>query len=154
MNQDQSTQSQLAFRHQKMGFTLIEVVITLLVLGVLSAFIGRPLIDLIQTRTNVSDNVGRQADIEYALSRMAKEIRLSAADEDVGKCNATNSKILEIGENSYGIESANLVLNKQILVEDIGNEGFTCKKLNPQELYLYELTIDYASVRAFKRAHR
>ena len=151
----QSTQFQSAFHHQKLGFTLIEVVITLLVLGVLSAFIGRPLIDLIQARTNVSNNVERQADIEYALSRMAKEIRLSTADEYVEKCSDTGSKILKIGKESYEIKGGNVVLGGQILIENIGNNDFTCKELEPEELdlYLYELTVANASVRAFKRAH-
>ena len=137
--------------HKARGFTLIEVVVTLLLLGAISALVSRPLIDLIQARANVSDAAGRQADIDYALARMAKEIRLSTDDEDIKKCDINISNSLEIESNSYKINGDDLVLGEETLVENVGDNDFTCQKLKPQGLYLYELTLTDASVRAFKR---
>ena len=127
------------------GFTLIEVVITLLLLGVIGAIIARPLINLIETRQTVSDATARQVDIDYALTRMSKEIRLSDDSESV----ACNADALEIGGQRYELDAGDLLLNGAPLVDDV--DQFTCERLQPSSLRLYQLSIDDARMRAFKR---
>ena len=138
--------SRLANRlNSSSGFTLIEVVITLLLLGVIGAIIARPLINLIEARQTVSDAAARQVDIDYALTRMSKDLRLSD-DSDPVVCNTSG---LDIGSQRYEFDGGNLVLNSELLVVDVNK--FTCEAIGPSSLRLYKLVIDDARIRAFKR---
>ena len=139
-------------RHS-LGFTLIEVVITLLLLGVLSAFIARPLISLIQTRTGVSDAAEQRSEIEHALSRMAKEIRLSDDSTDISESECGPDLFVLDTEGNERLYERNgndeLMLNGNVLVSDA--RLFECRALNPTSLRLYKLTLNDFQVRIFKR---
>jgi len=124
---------------------LLEVVIALLLLGIIGAVIARPFINLIEARQTVSDATARQVDIDYALTRMSKEIRLSD-DSDQVVC---NDNTLAIGSQSYELDGESLDLNGDRLIGNV--EEFTCSRVGPSNLRLYELTIDDARLRAFKR---
>ncbi|RZU98610.1 PulJ/GspJ family protein [Spiribacter vilamensis] len=60
------------------GVTLIEMVATITLLAVIGGFIGQPLINLIETKFVIDEQTDQEADIEYALSRVANDIRFSS----------------------------------------------------------------------------
>jgi len=141
------------------GLTLIEIVVTLAILGIVAGVVGRPLISLIESRTTIGEAASRQADIDYALARMVSEIRLSSDTETV-ECPApppTDDTVLSIGDSEYSLNSSNgqaLLLNDEVLLKNVGD--FSCEELD-SSLRLYQLEIevpersDIYSVRAFKR---
>ena len=124
------------------GLTLIEIVITLLVLGVLSAFIARPLISLIQTHADVSEAAGQRSEIEHALSRMAKDIRLSDDSNAISRCGEGVLTFNRDGdERVYARnESRTLMLGDNALASDV--RSFDCEVLQPADLRLYQLTLN------------
>jgi|GEM_PF-2239883 len=129
----------------------MEVVITLLLLGVLSAFIGRPLISLVQTHTDISDAAEQRSEIEHALSRMAKEIRLSDDSTNISMCE-TDGLTVNGGGNEIRFkrnDSDALLLNGAILVSNA--RVFECTALEPESLRLYELVLNDLQIRVFKR---
>ena len=141
-------------RNLAAGFTTIELVITLVLLGVVSAVVARPLLSLLEIRASVNQTVEQQAEINYALARMAMEIRLSDDKELVTSCNTSND-VLKVGDNLYSVSDNQLLLNGETFIE-IGINTFECRTLpsDPNlfnELGLYELTINDTNVRAFKR---
>lgn len=131
------------------GFTLIEVIVTLLVLAIVGGFVGRPLIGLVQTRANLNDSVASQADRDYALTRMAQAVRLSTPAEPV-LCD-TGPATLSVGDTEFvfNADQSALSLDGERLVSGI--DSFDCTELEPGDLRLVELSIDGQSVRAFKR---
>jgi prepilin-type N-terminal cleavage/methylation domain-containing protein len=133
------------------GFTLIEVVITLLLLGVLSAFIARPLISLIQARADVSDAAAQRSDIEHALSRMAKDIRLSDDSTVITGCGEGVLTLNRDGDERVyeRNENGTLMLDDNVIASDV--RIFECEALEPADLRLYELILKDSEVRAFKR---
>ncbi|AUB78267.1 hypothetical protein BBH56_03560 [Spiribacter roseus] len=138
------------------GLTLIEIVITLLVLGVLSAFIARPLISLIQARADVSDAAAQHSEIEHALSRMAKDIRLSDDSTEISGCGEGVLTLNRDGDERVyeRNENGTLMLDDNVIASDV--RMFECEALEPADLEradlrLYELTLNDSEVRAFKR---
>ena len=146
------------------GLTLIEIVITLLVLAIIAAFVGRPLINLIQSRVNVNETTTQQADVEYALTRIGDEIRFRAATpNDSFSCSGNevvfNDKtpfsgyIMEEEEGELVTKPANDVLVKNI-------ENFICTEIKSgaggkagTNLYEIELVSDSKNfkTRAYRR---
>ncbi|KAF0280237.1 type II secretion system protein [Spiribacter aquaticus] len=133
------------------GFTLIEVVITLLLLGVLSAFIARPLISLIQARADVSDAAAQHSEIEHALSRMARDIRLSDDSTEISGCGEGVLTLNRDGDERVyeRNENGTLMLDDNVIASDV--RIFECEALEPADLRLYELILNNSEVRAFKR---
>lgn len=136
------------------GFTLIEVIVTLIVLSVVGAFVARPLIDMVQTQASISGVATSQADRDYAIARMAKAIRLSDSGESVS-C-SSSPETLTVGSDEFAFDGnaetitlSNDVLNNEVLVDGI--ETFECEPLLPKGLRLYEIKLGAATVRAFKR---
>lgn len=131
------------------GFSLLEVIITLLVLGVVGAFVARPLIGLIQTRTSISEAAEQQGNRDYAVTRIAKDIRLSAWDEPMKTCTANE---MEIGDTlyEYNTDAQVLRVNGDVLVEGVSD--FECDE-QYATLRLYTITLDGETFRAFKREH-
>ena len=130
-------------RSRVYGFTLIEAVITLALIGALTALIARPIADLIQARSNVGAATEQQASIDYALGRMARDIRFSA--QGVEACKEGQFRI----ENEYRLDGSTIRVNDSVLAEGI--ETFKCELLAPGELRLYRLVINDSVTRVFKR---
>lgn len=130
-------------RSRVYGFTLIEAVITLALIGALTALIARPIADLIQARSNVGAATEQQANIDYALGRMARDIRFGV--QGVEACKEGQFRI----ENEYRLDGSTLRVNDSVLAEGI--ETFKCELLAPGELRLYRLVINDSETRVFKR---
>ena len=140
------------FRHPASGVTLIEIVVTLAVLGVVAVIIGRPIISLIENRNNVNAVSSQQAEIDYALARMATAIRLSS--NTVTQCDAAG---LTVDSTAYRFVTAadgngRIEIGGEMLVNNISS--FNCRELGA-DLGLYQLRLTAAGqsyqVRAFKR---
>lgn len=137
------------------GFTLIEVILTIIVLAVVGAFVARPLIDMVQTQSSISGVAASQADREYAITRMAKAIRLSDFSEPVS-C-GDFPETLSVGDDDfvYDAGAKALALNGEVIVSGI--DDFQCERLDSR-LRLYELVVGVQTaqqrpqvIRAFKR---
>ncbi|AGY91204.1 hypothetical protein SPICUR_00895 [Spiribacter curvatus] len=142
------------------GFTLIELVVTLAVLGILASFIGRPLIDLIENRTELEQQTDQQANIEYALARITDEVRFRGLKIN---CNPGSISFGTPQQTVYQRNTATneLVVNQtpmastassSILVNNVTR--FECKTIPPAQA-LHELVLEsdgaVYTVRAFKR---
>lgn len=139
------------------GLTLIEIVVTLAILGVLAALVGRPIVNLVQSRLQIGEAVTRQADIDFALSRMATQIRQSDRN-GIKQCGdgSGNGRVLEVrleGEDTvYELQGTDVLADANVLVENV--DGFACNEINA-DLRLYVMTLntggrDY-EITAFKR---
>ena len=142
------------------GITLIELVVTLTVVAIIAGFIGRPLINLVETKLSIDKHTEQQADIEYALSRISNEIRFGLKID----CTVPNSIKIGSGKSLvvYKYENSNFVVQTKnpdetnILVGDIRNSNpFSCVKPSSQTPNLYELTLISSGrlymVRAYQR---
>ncbi|PYZ99408.1 hypothetical protein A6K26_009185 [Gammaproteobacteria bacterium 2W06] len=138
---------------QQRGLTLIEIVITLAVLAIVAAFVGRPLISLIESRTNVNEMSDQPADVQYSLTRIGDEIRFRS---DTFQCSASEVTFTQDGSvDTYQLIGDELVANddSNVIAKDI--QDFQCTEIG-SDTGLYRLDIDSnnrtASVRAFRRA--
>ena len=138
-------------QNSEKGVTLIELVVTLIVLAIIAGFLGRPLISLVETKLLINEQTDQQADIEYALSRISYEVRFGPEVQDC----PTDSGGIKIeskqGLKEYKYNGTDLVVETkapaktEILVPDI--DGFDCvtRYGNPPNPYgppnLYELTL-------------
>ena len=127
------------------GVTLIEIVVTLVVLAGIAGFVGRPLINLIETKFLINERTDQNAGIEYALSRISNEIRFGPK---VHGCLASGNGIKiksKKGSKEYKYRGTDLVVKKEdlektdILVPDIDN--FSCDKPSNKTPNLYEVIL-------------
>ena len=133
-------------RDHAKGFTLIEIVVTLVLLGVITGFVGMPLISMITARATINEKVGQDADAMFALEKISNEIRFGPEpgcnDNSVTAHNGkkmfryeydgTNETLTAVPENAEpGSESVMLT----------GVENFSCVQVS-DTLNLYELTLD------------
>lgn len=138
--------------NQQNGLTLIEIVVTLAVLAIVAAFVGRPLISLIESRTNVNEMSDQAADVQYSLTRIGDEIRFRGGTFE---CSASEVTFTQDGSvDTYELNGDELVLNNSnVIAKDI--QDLQCTEIG-SETGLYRLDIDSnnrtASVRAFRRA--
>ncbi|MEX0430637.1 type II secretion system protein [Spiribacter insolitus] len=144
------------------GFTLLEIVVTLIILGIVAAVASTPLITLIQSRDSISMAASEQSDNDYALARMATQIRLSETD-GIDRCNATELWIRgdsgpDAAATQYTFTAGQILVSEKILVENVDNPDAGGEKLCDivdDGLRLYRLAFrvdgELFAVRAFKR---
>ena len=86
----------MTIRNRQQGFTLLEMIITLVVLGLLGAAAGYGLIGGTLAFTGTADAVQTLSKLRYANERMAREIReirrdpVTPANYDISTMNATS----------------------------------------------------------------
>ena len=145
------------------GFTLLEFVITLVILGIVAAIIGKPLANFLAARSSIDRETTLQTDVDYALARMATAIR---AGKEVQNCisessNDSNSEsepqLIVDGETYENPQNSDeLRLDSQVLLKDV--DSFSCDEVG-SGLRLYSLSLVMQSgegravykVRAFQR---
>ena len=139
------------------GVTLIELVVTLTVLAIITGFVGRPLVNLVETKLSIDEQTDQQADIEYALSRISNEIRFGSG---IPICSTTGAatynnviKIPKSGKTiAYKYFGTDFVVEnkeskeRKILVNSVNKnkpKSFSCEKLSGSGTSnLYELILE------------
>ena len=142
--------------HRELGVTLIEMVITIAVLGIIAGFIGRPLINLLENRQRLNRQSDQAESIDYALSRMTNDVRF---EKGAVQCNAGTLSVgappvvyqYDAGQNTLYLER----INPPERFELVANvNSFTCTNVEAG-VSLYELAISTdtgdIAVRAFRR---
>ena len=149
--------------HAQRGFTLLEIVVTLIVLGIVSAVASKPLISLIQSRDSISAAASEQSDNDYSLARMATQIRLSQTT-DIARCNDTELWIRSGNEaeavaTQYSLAGGEITSGAKVLVENVDNLAAggepLCQVIDSGlRLYRIGFRVDGEPfvVRAFKRS--
>ena len=145
-----------------LGLTLLEIVVTLAVLAVIAALVGKPIVNLVESRLRIGEAAARQADIDYALTRLATQIRQSDRDTDIICTQGPTAQLAVTVDGSttrYQRTGRRLVIDSEatdeILIGDLDNEnGFTCRAPGAG-LRLYEVELKTGDRRyqatAFKR---
>ena len=135
---------------QTRGFTLIEIVVALVILGVIAGFVGTPLISTITARATINKEVGQDADAVFALEKITNEIRF--ARSSTIECGENHVKIIyKSGTDEFHYEyvESNDTLMADIESVDFDLEGvvltdvvnFSCENIT-NLLNLYELTLE------------
>lgn len=125
-------------RHHAHGFTLIEIVVTLVVLGVVAGFVGMPLISMVSSRATINEEIRRNADAVFALEKISNEIRFTGLA--VGGCNTTNQ--ITTNTDQYKLTSdAELVhaSSGSVMLTDVNDFG--CSSVS-SSLDLYEISLE------------
>ncbi|MCG5538674.1 prepilin-type N-terminal cleavage/methylation domain-containing protein [Halorhodospira sp. 9622] len=106
-----------------LGFTLLELVIVLALSSVLAVLIARPLASVFETRAFFQDEVAAREELNYALQRMSREVRM-ANDVD---CNS-DSFVIKYDENedtTWEMSSAGVIeRNGALFIEQDPGDDF------------------------------
>lgn len=143
-------------KRESFGFTLLEFVVTLAIIGTIAAIIGKPITDFLSARSYIDEESTRQTDADYALARMATAIRAAGGRIE---CSPDSSTLSVDGETyKKGTNSDELIVKKQETEEVLmkGVDTFSCEEIGT-DLRLYDVKLDLTSgdsyqVRAFQRA--
>ena len=139
-------------RDQANGFTLIELVVTLTLLGIIAGFVGAPLITMIEARQDINEKVAQDADAVFALGKISNEIRFGGISSgcsegsDAVTTNTSSSPKYKLTNDNNLIEEN----NDSVIVTDVVN--FSCDPLG-SGLDLYELTLELKSRTYTTRAY-
>ncbi|BAU57347.1 hypothetical protein HH1059_06600 [Halorhodospira halochloris] len=134
-------------RRQKWsGFTLIEMVLVLIILGIVSAAAARPLGQMISTWFDTREAYGDEADMVFALSRIAREVRQHGISCDNGDSVTDNGDSVKLGEDkNITINDGALRLDDDpIFWPESGSPVFECisSEADPSRLFRIRISID------------
>ena len=112
------TQNSAPHTPDSKGFTLMEVIITIVIVGIISGIAAMIILQGMQTYTkeqNLSDAhyQGRQA-----MERMAREIRLIRSTADITASTATTLRFTDVNGSALGFQWTNPTLNRWNGVSD------------------------------------
>lgn len=142
-------------RNHSKGFTLIEIVVALFVLGVILGFLSVPLFSAIEVRNAIGEEFGLDEDAAFAIEKISNEIRFGPLNPDpdadsANKCD-DNGVIAEnsMGKFLYKHDKVNNVLVVDPQSANTGPEsimlaeviGFSCHIVNGA-INLYELKLE------------
>ena len=140
-------------RDHAKGFTLIEIVFTLAILGVVAGFVGTPLISMTIARATINERVTQDADAVFALEKISNEIRFGGAIPS--ECSAGD----EDGKDTTSSTTYNLRSDEEVFVDGSGSTiltdvtEFTCEEFS-EIPGLYELTLKLKTQTYTSRAYR
>ena len=141
-------------REPAKGFTLIEVVVTLSIVGFFAGLVGAPLINMMTIKKGINEKIAQDADATFALKKISNEIRFGGDDSP---CSGGDTVAIDttagssIGYNLVGDE-LKLIENGNDSVMLTGVKGFSCNEIG--SLDLYELTLELESKTYKSRAYR
>ena len=142
------------------GFTLIEMVISILVFGVIAGLAVMPLRNMILARDKISDKVTRDADAIFALEKIGNEIRFVPTDATIDPailCMGDGVAIIhkkDTDEFHYDYDESSNKLTADIKRDGVDVESliftdvksFRCARVQTGDktvLNLYELTLEF-----------
>ena len=143
------------------GFTLLEMVLVLIILGVIGAVAAQPLARAFEAVTVARILTDTQDDVSASLDRMARDVRSARA---IDQC---DDNVLELEDPSgetiaYSLENGRLLLNGALLMGSPDNtvDSFGCESRGDDwELeHLYRIHITTAegyqgATHAYQRNH-
>ena len=137
------------------GFTLLELVLVLALLGGVIALVATPLGQAIQHYVELEDWSEADAEIGYALERMSRDVR--SRGRAVAECEPGS---LVVGGTTYALEGGTLQRDGQAIAGH-GRTGdvalFECEPVPDTPLYI--LTLDLVAAQSvtiyvYDRSHR
>ena len=128
------------------GFTLLELVIVLVILGVIASFAARPVAQTMEVWVGTMRTQTDQGDLNFALERMARDVRWA---ESVSSCGENDLEVQTAEEGqpkyTYSAEEEDGVivikLNTEVLASNENADmSFNCTKND--SLYTIMATMD------------
>ncbi|MDP8229668.1 MAG: prepilin-type N-terminal cleavage/methylation domain-containing protein [Candidatus Gorgyraea atricola] len=112
---------------KKKGFTLIELVIVIVILGIIASTATPLLLAISDSVTFLISRAGMDQAADIALSRMAREMRRLKDDSSVNTAASSQFSFDDVNSNtiSYSLSSMNLMRNSDILASDVQSLSFT-----------------------------
>ncbi|MEX0383541.1 type II secretion system protein [Spiribacter sp. 1M153] len=132
-------------RDTQRGITLIEMIITITVLGIIGGFISQPLLTLLQNQQTVTTQSDQAEELEYALSRMAGDVRFAktsivCSGNSLSIGNPATTYRYDAGSNALFVDQRNPT-RSEILVSNVTD--FTCERVRTDlALFDLDLTVD------------
>lgn len=99
--------------NNKKGFTLIELVLVLSLVGIVSSIIFSPIIFTFNSFSSQNDKVRVSSSLMIAMDYLTREVQKAESVEVIG-----GNKI-KIDSREYKVEEGNLKVDNDILLEDI-----------------------------------
>lgn len=116
-------------RHSIRGFTLVELILTMVIMSILFAFVGTIMYTGLKSYSLVSDRQNAISKARMALNLMADElVVISNPATDITSISSTSITFVSAeGESvTYSISSQNLMRDANILTDNVGTgTGFT-----------------------------
>lgn len=97
------------------GFSLVELVMVIVILGILAAFVGPVLFNAMRSYQRVQTGVETQAKMRYAIERMSRELR------DVRR-QATDATFLDISSMTAASMAFFKTDGTQVIINVVGNQ--------------------------------
>ena len=122
-------------RGRQSGFTLVEMVLSITLLGIVGVLVGSLFVESIKTFSLISDRRGSLEDARIVSEKMKREIELIRDTTDIATF--TNSKLKfslpSEGNITYTLIGTNLKRNSDVLADNVASLGFNYLDLNGDE---------------------
>jgi prepilin-type N-terminal cleavage/methylation domain-containing protein len=108
------------------GFSLIELVVVIVVLGVISTMVGEILYHSAQSVATTYDVSNISTQSRVALERMAREIRMIRSSDDLTTVQADEIDFVDVNgvSISYSLSGTDLLRNSNVLAKQIASLAF------------------------------
>jgi len=118
--------------NKQSGFTLIELVITIILLSIISAISAKMLSAGLSSYLTATNLITANQQARLALERMTRDIRGIRSTGDITTATAAQLVFTNFAGNSvsYSLTGSNLILNSQTLASGINTLTFTYYDLN------------------------
>lgn len=125
-------------RARTAGFTLLELVAVIVILGVVAATVAQPLARAIEAQGALTDSGRRKADADYALGRMVNSVIASPAVTCSTTGAAEMTAVTPAGERRFFVENGALLLEEfeggaslftEPLLDDVAALPWLCEPL-------------------------
>lgn len=127
------------------GFTLIEIIVSLVLMGIVGLFIGQAIYQVVQSYIFAKSNIEMTEKTQLALTRMTLELQYansiqSATEKEIKYTTTKDSSVGEI-IHSLQISSDKILLDNHILIDQITRStNFTYQNQNSEPWHTGENT--------------
>ena len=124
-----------------LGFTLLELVVVLVLLGVIAAFAARPVAQTMEVWLGTMRTQTDRGDLNFALERMARDVRWGQKVLSCGN-GELNVRIKGTGSpNRYSVANGVITLNNEVLASN-ENAAMSFSCTENDSLYTIIATMD------------
>ncbi len=127
------------WRYKEAGFTLIEVVVTMLIAGILASIAGLGIVQGVKGYVFASENAAMSQKAELAMARMSLELRDISDVTEATSITITYTR--DLSDHTIAFDSNQVTIDTDVLVDKVSGLEMTYKKADGTALWIVDNSI-------------